>query len=125
MINFAMVSKRKSVLVAGAGGLLGARLCNYFESQGFEVGAIYRTNRNFQAKNSYKIDLVNNKEELNSISDYEILINCVGLTDVDQNQKLPEKSWLENVVTATNLAEFAKKKEMYFIHISTDHFQSA
>ncbi len=120
-----MVSNKKAVLIAGSGGLLGTRLFNYFESQGFEVGAIYRTNRNFQAKNSYKIDLVNSKTALNTISDYDILINCAGLTDVDQNQKLPEKSWLENVVTATNLAEFAKKREMHFIHISTDHFQSA
>lgn len=120
-----MVSKRNSVLIAGAGGLLGSRLCNYFASQGFDVGAIYRTNKSFQAKKSYKIDLVNNKQALDSITDYDILINCAGLTDVDKNQKLPEKSWLENVVTATNLAEFAKKREIQLIHISTDHFLSA
>ena len=120
-----MESKKNSVLITGAGGLLGARVCKYFVSQGFDVGAIYRTSKNFEAKKSYRIDLVNRKEELHSIPEYEILINCAGLTDVDLNQKLPEKSWLENVVTATNLAEFAKKREMRFIHISTDHFQTA
>lgn len=124
MIIILMVSKKNSILIAGAGGLLGARVCSYFVSRGYDVGAIYRNSKNFNVKNSYKIDLVNSKEKLHSVSDYEILINCAGLTDVDQNQKLPEKSWLENVVTATNLAEFAKKRDMHFIHISTDHFHS-
>ena len=119
-----MLNSKKSVLVSGASGLLGSRFCAHYKNQGNFVGAIYRskTPSNFDIK--YKIDL-SNRDQLARISEsYDLIINCAGFTNVEANEKYPERSWSDNVVVASNLSDFSRSRNIKFVHISTDHFDS-
>jgi dTDP-4-dehydrorhamnose reductase len=114
----------KTVLITGSAGLLGSKLASLYKNNGYFVGATYRTTepKNYDIK--YKIDLSNNDELLAIEQRFQIIINCAGFTDVNENERLPEKSWLENVVASNNVSEFARKYKSKFVHISTDHFSS-
>ena len=119
-----MKSSKMSVLVSGASGLLGARFCAHYKKQGNFVGALYRSKPPVDFDVKYKIDLLN-IDQLSRISEsYDLIINCAGFTNVEENEKFPEKSWLGNVVTASNLSDLARNRKVKFVHISTDHFDS-
>ena len=114
----------KTVLITGSAGLLGSKLASLYKKNGYFVGAIYRTTepKNYDIK--YKIDLSKNDELLAIKHHFQIIINCAGFTDVNENERFPEKSWIENVVASNNVSEFARKYKAKFVHISTDHYSS-
>ena len=119
-----MLNSKMSVLVSGAAGLLGSRLCEHHKKQGNFVGAIYRSKppANFDIK--YEMDL-SNRNQLTKISkNYDLIINCAGFTNVEENERFPEKSWFDNVVSAGHLSDFARSRNIKLVHISTDHFDS-
>jgi dTDP-4-dehydrorhamnose reductase len=113
-----------SVLISGSSGLLGSRFCAHYKKQGNFVGAIYRSNPPLDFDVKYKIDLANTKQVSSICESYDLVINCAGFINVEENEKLPEKSWLDNVVAANNLSDFARSRNIKFVHISTDHFES-
>ena len=119
-----MNQSRKSVLISGSAGLLGSKLSALYKQNGYFVGALYRSKdpKNYDVK--YKVNMcdIDNFSEIRD--HFELIINCAGFTNVDENEKLPEKSWLENVVASNNLSEFARKSGSKFVHVSTDHFLS-
>jgi dTDP-4-dehydrorhamnose reductase len=120
-----MSNSQISVLVSGASGLLGSRFCAHYKQQGYFVGAVYRSKPPLDFDLRYQINL-SNRNELQKISEsYDLIINCAGFANVEENEKFPEKSWLDNVVVASNLSEFAKSRNIKFVHISTDHFDSS
>jgi dTDP-4-dehydrorhamnose reductase len=119
-----MLNSKISVLVSGGSGLLGSRFCAYHKKQGNFVGAIYRSKVPLDFDIKYKIDL-SDKDQLARISEnYDLIINCAGFTNVEENEKYPERSWSDNVVVASNLSNFARNRSIKFVHISTDHFDS-
>jgi dTDP-4-dehydrorhamnose reductase len=52
----------------------------------------------------------------------DFVINCIGLTDVDENEKFPEKSWIINCRLPADIAEICNINNIKFVHISTDHY---
>jgi len=119
-----MSHSNTSVLVSGASGLLGSRLCAHYKEQGNFVGAIYRSTPPLHFDKKYEINLSDRNQITQISEDYDVVVNCAGFTNVEDNEKLPEKSWLDNVVASSNLSDFAKRRNIRFIHISTDHFDS-
>ena len=119
-----MNQSRKSVLISGSAGLLGSKLSALYKQNGYFVGAIYRSKdpKNYDVK--FKVNMCDIGDFSEIRDHFELIINCAGFTNVDENEKLPEKSWLENVVASNNLSEFARKSGSKFVHISTDHFLS-
>jgi dTDP-4-dehydrorhamnose reductase len=119
-----MLSSKKSVLISGASGLLGSRFCAHYKNQGNFVGAIYRSKTPSDFDIKYEIDL-SNRDQLARISEsYDLIINCAGFTNVEENEKYPERSWSDNVVAASNLSDYSRRRNIKFVHISTDHFES-
>ena len=55
---------------------------------------------------------------------FNIVINCAGLTNVDECEVRPEAAFILNTISAMNLAKASNKFAERFIHISTDHYQS-
>jgi dTDP-4-dehydrorhamnose reductase len=119
-----MLNSKMSVLVSGASGLLGSRFCAHYKKQGNFVGAIYRSTLPLDFDTKYEIDLANMNQLAKISESYDLIINCAGFTNVEENEKFPEKSWLDNVVVASNLSDFARSRNIKLIHISTDHFES-
>jgi dTDP-4-dehydrorhamnose reductase len=63
-------------------------------------------------------------ENLFSGNNFNLVINCAGLTNVEACESRPEAAWQLNATLPYHLAILSKKYNPRFIHISTDHFFS-
>lgn len=101
------------ILLTGGAGLLGARLQRFFSEHGIHV----------DAPSSSALDLTS-KEALSGlaeISSYDWVVNCVGLTSVDECELNPTHAHLLNVETVANLRDALDGVKTRLLHISTDH----
>jgi dTDP-4-dehydrorhamnose reductase len=113
------------ILILGASGFLGSHL---FESLSERVETI-GTYMNPHEKLSTKLHKLNatNYQELESFIlkvAPTVIVNCVGLSDVEACEMRPEASWKLNAAIPIRVAGLAKSRSIKFIHISTDHFYS-
>ena len=112
----------KKYLVLGGSGYLGTRFMKILTNS---FGTYYGTT-NSQSQNLYYFNGANASEfesMLKSINP-DAVINCIGFTNVDLCDKLPEKSWGLNVWYPRNYAEICKKYNVKFVQISTDHYEN-
>jgi dTDP-4-dehydrorhamnose reductase len=68
-----------------------------------------------------------NREDLDSFildTAPTLVINCLGLTDVEDCEMRPEANWMLNAAVPIRVAKLSNNKNIKFIHISTDHFYS-
>jgi dTDP-4-dehydrorhamnose reductase len=110
----------KKILVLGASGSLGSRI-HQIISNSFGTFFSYSP---VNKSNLYYLDVLNlNKfRELLAEIQPDVVINCVGFTNVDDCEKFPEKSWIINCKSPVAIAEICKVNDVKFVHISTDHF---
>lgn len=110
---------RMKILLLGSAGLLGSTLNPFLGSRGYEVkthsrseGAQYQADLN---------DPTDTYELLEKISP-DVIVNLVGLTDVDRCETQPNQAYIANVRTVENIANWIKqeKKSCHLVHISTD-----
>ena len=109
----------KTVLLLGSSGLLGCTLKPILESTGYSVVTHSRSK-----VTSYQVDLTDSNktaEFLNEIKP-EIIVNLVGLTDVDLCETNPNKAYLLNVRVIENIAIWIKKVKpsCHLVQLSTD-----
>ncbi len=114
----------KKILIIGGSGLLGSALQRELTSR-FKTSSTYFS----------KIDDTNGKFFLNVNDEIstskliqrlkpEYVINCAGLTNVEDCERYPEKSMRLNSIFPRSLAKHCSKHSIKLIHISTDHFNS-
>lgn len=107
----------KRLLVTGAHGFLGSRICEYFnEKRGYEtVGVSHR-----------ELDI---EDEL-AVSAFikaihpDYVIHCAGISDVGVCEREPAQSERINVRGTANLARSCRKEESRLIFISSDQVYS-
>ena len=109
----------KKVLLLGSSGLLGCTLSPFLSSRGYEVKTQGR-NEGVQ----YQADL-NDQKEVNKLLgkiQAEVIVNLVGLTDVDLCETQPNQAYLVNVRVVENIASWIKQENSscHLVHISTD-----
>jgi dTDP-4-dehydrorhamnose reductase len=110
----------KKYLILGGTGLLGSRLVKQIENSYatyFQSKPI--TNSNFyylDGSDNYQFDLL-----LKKITP-DVVINCIGFTDVDKCELFPEKCWKINCNLAINFAKICALNSVKFVQISTDHY---
>jgi dTDP-4-dehydrorhamnose reductase len=115
----------QKALVVGSTGLLGSRISRFL-SDNYDVTCTHNRNSPLSGFNSFKLDLTNfdEIEKFFNRNDFDLIINCAGLTSVEACELRPEAAWQLNATLAYHLAVLSKKFETRFIHVSTDHFQS-
>jgi nucleoside-diphosphate-sugar epimerase len=104
------------ILILGASGLLGSSLVQYFTSNNFKVGALSRSHNKKKNEliNIYDVDILDYESLESVISQYDIIINCIGQVSkpiyncINLNSK-----GLRNIIDAV------KKNDNYLIHFST------
>lgn len=109
----------ETVLVTGATGLLGSSLVPLMIQRGHTVKAHARSGDvDFQADLSVP-DVAHRL--LDKIKP-GVIVNLVGLTDVDRCEAMPNQAYLANVRTVENIAGWAKLEKMpcHLVHVSTD-----
>ena len=118
------ITKKEKVLICGGSSLLSFLWCKAM-SEKFEI---YLTNNIQNTKylnlpvvdiNFFSVDLI--AKSIDKFS-FDILINMVGLTNVEKCQLNPEEAFLLNSKVPANLAKACSLTEKKLIHISTDHF---
>ena len=110
----------KKYLILGATGLLGSRLLREFADS---HGTRYRNSLSFNNNLHYLEggDADSFDTLLKKIRP-DVVINCIGLANVDRCDTLPEKSWQINYSLPVKFAEVCKSNSIKFIQISTDHY---
>jgi dTDP-4-dehydrorhamnose reductase len=111
----------RKIMVLGASGVLGSRLVADLENC---IGTYYSDYDS--AKLRYFALDASNFEELRKliiINQPDVIINCIGLTNVDECERLPEKNWLLNNNFPVEAASYSGLNNIKFVQISTDHFE--
>jgi dTDP-4-dehydrorhamnose reductase len=107
-------------LVLGGSGYLGSRFLGLLSDS---YGTFFSSTNN-NKQNMYHFD-GSNMNELNAILEKikpDVVINCIGFTNVDHCDQLPEKCWKLNAFYPYKYAEICKRNDIKFVQISTDHF---
>src|SRR5437868_8213082 len=100
------------ILILGAGGRLGAALTREYLEK-FDVAAFTHS----------QIDLADFDELEETIlrMDFDLLINCAALTNVDLCEEQPDQAFRVNGGAPGLLAEICSRKKAKLIHFSTDY----
>jgi dTDP-4-dehydrorhamnose reductase len=107
------------ILVLGSAGLFGSTLVPFLGSRSHDVKTHSRSDGgNYQAD---LIDPVSANKLLEKIEP-EVIINLIGLTDVERCETQPNQAYLANVRTVENIADWVKqgKAPCHLVQISTD-----
>ena len=115
----------QKALVVGSTGLLGSRISRVL-SDDYDVTCTHNKNSPLPGFQSFNLDLTNfdEIEKFFTRHDFDLVINCAGLTSVEACEIRPEAAWQLNATLPYHLAVLSKKFDARFIHVSTDHFQS-
>jgi dTDP-4-dehydrorhamnose reductase len=110
----------KKFLVLGASGSLGSRIHRSISNSYGTFFSYSPVNKS----NLYYLNALNLYEFGKLLKEIQpdFVINCIGLTDVDENEKFPEKSWIINCRLPADIAEICNINNIKFVHISTDHY---
>jgi dTDP-4-dehydrorhamnose reductase len=111
------------VLILGSSGLLGSKISQILGSK-FEVIGTHYSNAHNSVRNSIHLDISSQDlfEEIVKKVSPQFVVNCVGLTSVDDCERLPEKAMLLNALFPHRVAKASSKFKFRFLHVSTDHY---
>lgn len=106
------------VLLLGSTGMAGSALKKSLQDRGLSVVGIARKN------SDYDCDLSNESNLLHILNmyNYDLIINSAALVDVDYCEANSLESWIINSKIVSVIANWSCKKNIPFLHISTDHF---
>lgn len=98
------------IWVSGAKGLVGSALCRRKELPIIATGK--------------ELDIADKKQVeafLDENQDIDQIINCAAFSLVDQSETFREEAFRANALGPEVLAQAAKKRNVHFLHISTDY----
>lgn len=106
------MSRKRRIVIVGAGGRLGAALAREFGAQDDIVGY-----------NHAQLDLAAAEQMRATLGalEFEVLVNCAAQTNVDRCETEPDEAYLLNADAPRILAEICADKKAKLIHISTDY----
>ena len=110
----------KKILILGSTGLLGKNL-SIFLNKNYKV---FKHSNSKKSEFIYDLTKYDNIKKMINISKPNIIINCVGYTNVDDCENNFNKAYEINAKINLNLSKILIKKNILLIHISTDQVYS-
>ncbi len=112
------------LLVTGANGLVGSRVCHLLAALGHAVVGTGRGPR--RAPGSWRYlpaDLAREPEVAAAFeaATPEAVIHCASMTEVDACEKAPEQAHAANVDAVAFVARAARRTGAHLVHVSTDY----
>lgn len=106
---------RKTILITGANGQLGKSLQ--------EIAPSYQTDYQFVYTDIDTLDITSESAIANCFEQTkpDFVINAAAYTAVDKAESDIEKAYLLNEAAVRNLAIACAKRDLFFVHISTDY----
>ena len=113
------------MLIFGASGLLGSRVFSSFSNTFETFGTFFRSSIISTSK-MLELDATNKFKIRQMVIDLKPsrIINCLGLTNVEECESRPEASWKLNSEIPIFLSRLSSEIGADFVQISTDHFHS-
>ena len=111
----------KKVLIFGDTGMLGSVLIRFSKNLGYQTYGCSRTS------DDIKVDVTNHQKVTNFLDkiDPDLIINTVGITDLEYCEKNPLEAWKTNSYSVYNMSSWARKNsKKKIIFVSTDQFFS-
>lgn len=101
------------IVVVGSGGRLGAMLARTWASKGDDVQGFTHADLDLSSTEAIR-------EKLGRL-DFDVLVNCAALTNVDYCETHPDEAQAINCAAVQTLGELCTQKRRRCIHISTDY----
>ena len=110
----------KKILLIGASGMLGSTLGPFLRKFGYPVVTL---GRNSDADFNADLTKLSETQSLIRQINPDVVINLIGLPNVDECESNLKKAYLINAQTVENISDVLQSQEQhsYLIHISTDH----
>jgi dTDP-4-dehydrorhamnose reductase len=110
------------ILVTGASGLLGTRICQLATKQNYEVYSAHSEHMP-QSGTPIKLDLTDNTalKQLFDKTKPDVVVHSAALTDVDRCEKEKDLAWKINVESTSNIAQLCHKHRCFIVYVSTDY----
>jgi dTDP-4-dehydrorhamnose reductase len=112
------------VLVSGANGLVGSRLCAALAGKGHAVVALGRGERRVEGDFAYLSCELSDPAavtEALAMARPEVVINTASMTEVDACEGRPDLAYAANVTAPANLALASGEVGAHLVHVSTDY----
>jgi dTDP-4-dehydrorhamnose reductase len=110
------------LLVTGASGLLGTRICQLAAKQNYEVYSAHSEHIP-QFGTPIKLDITDGTA-LKQIFDKtkpDVVVHSAALSDVDKCEKEKDLAWKINVESTSNIAQLCHKHNCFLVYVSTDY----
>ena len=118
-------STKKTILITGANGLLGQKLClDFSASHEVIAGDLHpQSFTPFSGVTYRSLDVTNQPEtRLNIQNDNpQVIINAAAYTDVDGCEVHKKEAWVVNVGAVENLVRICREMKIKLIQLSTDY----
>ncbi len=115
----------KTVLITGANGLLGQKLCFNFSSSFKAIATDLQIRSLVAIPNlSYEsLDVTNRRKVDSHVRHYKpsVIINTAAYTDVDGCEIHKDQAWTINVDGVRNLVRVCREQEVRLVQLSTDY----
>jgi dTDP-4-dehydrorhamnose reductase len=110
------------ILVTGASGLLGTRICQLATRQNYEVFSAHSEHIP-QFGVPIKLDITDGTalKRLFKKTKPDALVHSAALTDVDKCEKEKGLAWKINVESTSNIAQLCHKHNCFLVYVSTDY----
>ncbi|MBK7630923.1 MAG: dTDP-4-dehydrorhamnose reductase [Ignavibacteriales bacterium] len=123
MFSIDLIKRR--ILVAGANGMLGQRVVEFYSSlNDVELLSTSVEEKSvFEELDYLQCDISNRNDIKKIIKDFcpDFIINAAAFTNVDLSETERELAWKINVKGVEHLSESARVLDSHLIHISTDY----
>lgn len=102
------VKMAERIVLLGAKGMLGSDVYSLFAKD------------NVTSLDLPEFDIIDKNQLKKALEDTDVVINCAAFTDVEKAESQSKQAFAINTEAVGNLAQIARKKNIYIIHISTD-----
>ncbi len=118
------------IVVTGANGLVGSRLCLLLAQRGHRVTGCSRGPRRGSAQagvnegfeyRSCELSHEGEVRELFAMTQPEVIIHCASMTDVDGCERDPLAAYASNVQSAAHVSVHARPLHAHVVSVSTDY----
>jgi dTDP-4-dehydrorhamnose reductase len=110
------------LLITGASGLLGTKLCQLALERNHEVYAAYSQHKPLYGT-SVKLNILDARAEQQILAKIrpDAVVHAAALTDVDKCEQDKQLAWKTNVEATENLVQLCRKYGVFLVYVSTDY----
>jgi len=110
------------LLVTGASGLLGTRLCELAIKKNYKVYSAYSQHKPLHGT-PFELDIIDRKadEEIFMKIKPEVVVHAAALSDVDKCEKEKDLAWKVNAEATAEMARLCVRHDAFLVYVSTDY----